>query len=90
MSDERAHEPEDITRLVVERVKAGDAVGVAALYEPDAILAFPPGKTAVGGREAIRAVYEGLIAQNIAFKPEEPLPTLRIGDLALDGDPRER
>lgn len=82
MSDERAHEPEDITRLVVERVKAGDADGVAALYEPDAVLAFPPGKTTVG-REAIRAVYEGLIAQNIAFKPEEPPPTLRIGDTAL-------
>jgi hypothetical protein len=32
MSDERGHEPEDITRLVVERVNAGDAVGVAALY----------------------------------------------------------
>jgi uncharacterized protein (TIGR02246 family) len=82
MSDERAREPEDITRLLVERVKAGDAEGVAALYEPDSVLAFPPGKTTVG-REAIRAVYEGLIAQKIEFKPEEPLPTLRIDDLAL-------
>lgn len=47
MVDERALEPKDITRLLVERVKAGDAEGVAALYEPDAILAFPPGKTTV-------------------------------------------
>jgi uncharacterized protein (TIGR02246 family) len=82
MSDQRAHAPEDITRLLVERIKAGDAEGVAALYEPDSVLAFPPGRTTVG-REAIRAVYEGLIAQKIEFKPEEPLPTLRIGDLAL-------
>ena len=82
MSDQRAHEPEDITRLLVERIKAGDAEGVAALYEPDSVLAFPPGRTTVG-REAIRAVYEGMIAQKIEFKPEEPLPTLRIGDLAL-------
>ena len=82
MSGQRADEPEDITRLLVERIKAGDAEGVAALYEPDSVLAFPPGRTTVG-REAIRAVYEGLIAQKIEFKPEEPLPTLRIGDLAL-------
>ena len=33
MSDQRAHEPEDITRLLVERIKAGDAEGVAALYK---------------------------------------------------------
>src|SRR5574341_399111 len=37
----------------------------------------------VGGREAIRALYEQLLAQVRDFKPEEPLPTLRIGDLAL-------
>ena len=29
-----ATEPEPVTRLVVERVNAGDAAGVAALYEP--------------------------------------------------------
>ena len=54
MDQQRAHEPEDITRLLVERIKAGDAEGVAALYEPDSVLAFPPGRTTVG-REAIRA-----------------------------------
>jgi hypothetical protein len=35
------------------------------------------------GREAIRAVFEQLLAQSPDFRPEEPLPTLRIGDLAL-------
>lgn len=40
---ERATRPEDITRLFVERANAKDAEGLAALYEPDAVLAFPPG-----------------------------------------------
>jgi hypothetical protein len=35
------------------------------------------------GREAIRAVFEQLLAQTPDFRPEEPLPTLRIGDLAF-------
>ncbi len=75
-------QPEDITRLVYERANAGDAEGIAALYEPAAVLALPPGQMTVG-REAIRAVFEQLLAQNPDFRPEEPLPTLRIGDLAF-------
>ncbi len=78
----RATEPEDVARLVVERVRAGDAEGVAELYAPDAVLAYPPGEMTVG-RDAIRKVYEDLIAHAPAFKPEEPLTTVRYGDLAL-------
>ena len=37
-----AREPEDIARMIVERVHAGDLDGLAALYEPDAVMAFPP------------------------------------------------
>lgn len=81
-SRERAHEPEDITRLIVQRLNAGDAEGVAALYEPDAVMAFPPGQE-TRGRPAIRAVYETLIAAGVRFEPEPPLPTCRLGDLAL-------
>jgi uncharacterized protein (TIGR02246 family) len=77
-----AQKPEDVARLVVERVAAGDADGAAALYEPDAVLAFPPGRETVG-RDAIRAVYAQLIDQGIRFELEEPLPTVRRGDLAL-------
>ena len=79
---ERATEPEDLTRLFVERANAGDAEGLAALYEEDAVMAFPPGQTTVG-REAIRSVLEQMLAQVSRFEPEEPLPTLRSGDLAL-------
>src|SRR5215207_7350833 len=79
---ERAMKPEEIARLVVERVKAGDADGVAALYEPDAVLDFPLGHQ-TKGRGAIRAAYQQLIEKKIPFTAEEPLPTVISGDLAL-------
>jgi uncharacterized protein (TIGR02246 family) len=78
----KAHHPEDIARLFVERANAGDAEGLAALYEPDAVLGFPPGRE-TAGRDAIQAVMEQLVASAPAFEVEEPLPTLRIDDLAL-------
>jgi uncharacterized protein (TIGR02246 family) len=74
--------PEDITRLFVERSNAGDADGVAALYEEDAVLAYPPGGVTVG-RAAIRALWEQVLADRPRFAPEDPLPTLVSGDLAL-------
>ncbi|MEV6673622.1 nuclear transport factor 2 family protein [Streptomyces sp. NPDC051162] len=80
---EPARTPEDLARLFVERANAGDAEGLAALYAPDAVLAFPPG-TATVGREAIRAVCERMPAHApLSFVVEEPLPTVRYGDLAL-------
>lgn len=77
-----ASEPEDLARLFVERANARDAKGLAELYEPDAVLAFPPGSSTVG-RDAIRAVFEQMLQQAPHFEVEEPLPTLRHGDLAL-------
>jgi uncharacterized protein (TIGR02246 family) len=79
---EKAMTPEDLTRLVVERVNAGDAEGVAELYEPEAVVAFPPGETTVG-RDAIRAMYQQLIDSAPEFRPEEPLTTISLGDIAL-------
>ena len=79
---EKAMTPEQLTRLVVERVNAGDAEGVAELYEADAVVAFPPGETTVG-RDAIRAMYQQLIDSAPEFKPEDPLPTIELGELAL-------
>lgn len=81
-AEERALEPEDLTRLFVERANAGDAAGLAALYEKDAVVAYPPGQT-TKGRESIRALYEAMLARVPRFEPEPPLPTLRSGDLAL-------
>ena len=83
MSDyEKAMRPEDITRLFVERSNAGDAAGVAALYEDDAVMAYPPGGQTVG-RDAIRALWEKVLANRPHFEPEPPLPTLVSGDIAL-------
>ncbi|MFH8984040.1 YybH family protein [Streptomyces varsoviensis] len=79
---ETAAYPEDLARLFVERANAGDIEGVVALYEPDAVLAFPPGGQTVG-REAIRAALERLLAPRPRFDLEEPMPTVFNGDLAL-------
>lgn len=82
MTQERAYAPEDISPLFVKLANAGDAEGMAQLYEPDAVLAFPPGSETVG-RAAIRAVCEQLIARIGRFEVEPALPTVRHGDLAL-------
>ena len=80
----RAEQPEDLTRLFVELANAGDAEGLSRLYEPDGVVGFPPGKQTVG-RAAIRALYEQMLASKPQFKQEEPLLTLRVGDVALTG-----
>ncbi len=79
---EQALQPEDLTRLFVKRANEGDASGLAELYEPDAVLAYPPGRSTVG-RDAIRLLYEQMLTKVSRFEPEEPLPTLLCGDLAL-------
>jgi uncharacterized protein (TIGR02246 family) len=66
---ERASQPEDLAPLWVERSFAGDAEGLAQLYEPDAVLGFPPGQATVG-REAIRAVYEKLLSKSQRPEPQ--------------------
>jgi ketosteroid isomerase-like protein len=84
--NEKAMKPEDITRLFVERANAGDAAGLAALYEEEAVMAYPPGSVTVG-REAIRQLWEKVLANAPRFEPEEPLPTLVCGDIALTSTP---
>ncbi len=83
---EKALTPEDITRLFVERSNAGDAEGVAALYEEDAVLAYPPGGRTVG-RAAIQELWTSVLAHSPHFEPEESLPTLISGDIALTSTP---
>ena len=87
MSDnEKALKPEDLTRIFVERCNAGDADGVAALYEEHAVMAYPPGSQTVG-RDAIRALWANVLEHAPRFEQEEPLPTLISGDIALTSTP---
>ncbi|MBL7257172.1 YybH family protein [Paractinoplanes lichenicola] len=83
---EKAHRPEDLTRLFVERANAKDAEGLALLYEEDAVMAYPPGRQTVG-RAAIQQLWAEALPHMPSFTPEEPLPTLISGDLALTSTP---
>lgn len=83
---ETAKTPEDLTRLFVERANANDAAGLAALYEEDAVMAYPPGQQTVG-RAAIQAFWEEAVEHMPHVEPEAPLPTLVSGDLALTSTP---
>jgi ketosteroid isomerase-like protein len=78
----KAMQPEEVTRLVAERLNAGDAAGMAALYEPQAVLAYPPDQP-VTGREAIQASCQQMADGGATFAVETPLPTVRFEDLAL-------
>ena len=78
---ERARQPEDLDRLFLERANAGDVEGVVNLYEPGAVLAFPPGRL-VTGRQAIREVYVGFLASRPRLSGTIR-PAIRNGDVAI-------
>jgi ketosteroid isomerase-like protein len=77
-----AVEPEELERLFVERVNAGDVEGLVALYEPDAVMATEAGSVAVG-LEAIRRMFEEFVASGVELTLGDQQPTLSLGDLAL-------
>ncbi len=79
---EKAAVPEDLGRMFIERASAGDVDGLVALYEPDAVLAFPPGQVTIGA-DAIREAYEKLLAARPKFTSEGQQPALINGDIAL-------
>jgi hypothetical protein len=49
-------------------------------------MAYPPGEVTIG-REAIRVLWEKVLARAPHFEPEPPLPTLISGDIALTSTP---
>jgi ketosteroid isomerase-like protein len=77
----RAHEPEDLDRLFLERANAADVEGVVALYEPGAVLATPTGEL-IHGQAALREFYTALFAAPPPFTATVN-PAVRHGDLAL-------
>ena len=79
---EPARDPQDLARLLVARQLAGDADGMAALYEADAILDCGGGRLACG-RDEIREFYRGVNESGAKFAIAEQRPALILGDLAL-------
>jgi ketosteroid isomerase-like protein len=77
-----AREPEDLGDFFISRANAGDVEGLVALYEPDAVLAFPAGRVSVGHDE-IRKAYAELLASRPVFTSGGQRPALRNGDLAI-------
>jgi ketosteroid isomerase-like protein len=82
----RAQQPEDLDRIFLKRASAGDVDGVVALYEPGAVLAFPPGHLAIG-TQAIRNVYAELLARPPRFTGVIR-PAIRNGDIAITSTTR--
>jgi ketosteroid isomerase-like protein len=66
------------SRLVRQRLQP--------LYEEEAVMAYPPGEV-TEGRDAIRALWEKVLAKGPHFEPESPLPTLVSGYIALTSTP---
>ncbi|OHV89186.1 YybH family protein [Mesorhizobium sp. ORS 3428] len=77
-----ARDPQDLARLLVSREKAGDAEGMAALYEPDAVLVIGGGQLA-RGRDTIGEFYARLIAAGQRFELGDQRPAIVNGGLAL-------
>jgi uncharacterized protein (TIGR02246 family) len=55
MAMKSARTPEEVDALFAERLNAGDAAGVAALYEADAVLVMPEGE-----QRGVAAIEAGL------------------------------
>ncbi|KUF15179.1 YybH family protein [Streptomyces silvensis] len=82
-TNKAATEPNDLGRYFIERANAGDVDGLVALYEPDAVLAFPPGHIATGHAE-IRKVYEQFVAAAPVLSPgRQHLALVNGGDVAI-------
>jgi uncharacterized protein (TIGR02246 family) len=81
-SRDPAREPQDLERLLVARQHAGDVDGMAALYEPDAVLDTADGRPNVG-REAIRAFFAAVVASGRKFQVGTQRPAVVSGNLAL-------
>jgi enoyl-CoA hydratase len=73
-----ANDPEDLQRIFAERVNAGDLEGLIALYEDEATLIGPDGRSAAGN-DAIRKRLDTLLAM-------APQITLTSSQAVIAGD----
>ena len=82
VSREPARDPQDLERLLIARQWAGDVEGMAALYEPNAVLECGEGQLTLG-RDAIRALFAEVAAMGKKFAAGTQSPAVVSGDLAL-------
>jgi len=75
-------DPQEVARELVSRQLAGDADGMAVLYEETAILDIGGGKIA-RGRAEIVAFYRSLIAAGVKFELGVQRPALVNGEIAI-------
>jgi uncharacterized protein (TIGR02246 family) len=76
-----ASNPQDLPQLFLQKMSAGDADGVASLFEPNGIIAPDP-ENLVIGQAAIREMASGFLAQGPSFALHE-VEVVRAGDIAL-------
>ncbi len=74
--------PDELPRLILERLNAADVEGIVALYEPDAVL-VAANEAPIQGETAIRSFYSQLLAEKPQFQPGVQRCTIRHGDIAL-------
>lgn len=79
---EIAERPEDLPRLLVERMIARDADALALLYEENAVMALPNGSV-VAGRTAIGQAFRNFLASEPLIKPGIQAGVLMNGELAI-------
>lgn len=77
-----ARDPQDLERLLISRQWVGDVDGMAALFEPDAVIDSGEGQL-MRGRDAIRALFAEITATGRKFVAGNQSPAVINGDLAL-------
>ncbi|WP_448811919.1 YybH family protein [Agromyces bauzanensis] len=81
MTIERASDPNDLSRLLIERINARDVDGLAALYEDDAVLDTGDGH-AIGSAD-IREFWTNLLTTGITVTLGLQADAIINGDIAL-------
>ncbi len=79
---EPARNPQDLERLLIARQWIGDVDGMAALFEPNAVLDNGEGPLTIG-RDAIRVLFADITATGKKFAAGTQSPAVVSGDLAL-------
>jgi ketosteroid isomerase-like protein len=82
-SREPARDPQDLERLLIARQWVGDIDGMAALFEPHAVVVDSGEGRLILGRGAIRALFAEITAAGRKFAAGTQSRAVISGDLAL-------